>query len=68
MGEAGGACVLSAGGALGLHSRHDPVGSLPVADLNTRMEKVKIDNFRPNIVVTGCSAFEEVAAPGTCNV
>lgn len=33
-----------------------------LADLNTRMEKkVKIDNFRPNIVVTGCSAFEEVS-------
>ena len=33
-----------------------------LTDLNTRMEKkVKIDNFRPNIVVTGCSAFEEVS-------
>ena len=33
-----------------------------LADLNTRMEKkVKINNFRPNIVVTGCSAFEEVS-------
>nr|XP_033794902.1 mitochondrial amidoxime reducing component 2-like [Geotrypetes seraphini] len=29
-------------------------------DLNTKMEKkVKIQNFRPNIVVTGCGAFEE---------
>ncbi|CAM4539941.1 mitochondrial amidoxime reducing component 2 isoform X1 [Caretta caretta] len=29
-------------------------------DLNTRLEKkVKIQNFRPNIVVTGCSAYEE---------
>ena len=31
-----------------------------LAYLNTRMEKkVKINNFRPNIVVTGCNAFEE---------
>lgn len=31
-----------------------------LADLNTRLEKkVKMDQFRPNIVVTGCSAFEE---------
>ncbi|KAM5302291.1 mitochondrial amidoxime reducing component 2-like isoform 5-T6 [Glossophaga mutica] len=31
-----------------------------LADLNTRLEKkVKIDQFRPNIVVTGCDAFEE---------
>ncbi|XP_044618671.1 mitochondrial amidoxime reducing component 2 [Equus asinus] len=31
-----------------------------LADLNTRLEKkVKMDNFRPNIVVTGCDAFEE---------
>ncbi|XP_057583588.1 mitochondrial amidoxime reducing component 2 [Hippopotamus amphibius kiboko] len=31
-----------------------------LADLNTRLEKkVKMDNFRPNIVVAGCSAFEE---------
>ncbi|KAM9154618.1 mitochondrial amidoxime reducing component 2 [Pangshura tecta] len=29
-------------------------------DLNTRLEKkVKIQNFRPNIVVTGCNAYEE---------
>ncbi|XP_009471284.1 PREDICTED: mitochondrial amidoxime reducing component 2-like [Nipponia nippon] len=29
-------------------------------DLNSRMEKkVKIENFRPNILVTDCSAFEE---------
>uniref|UniRef100_A0A8B9S8X8 Mitochondrial amidoxime reducing component 2 n=1 Tax=Apteryx owenii TaxID=8824 RepID=A0A8B9S8X8_APTOW len=29
-------------------------------DLNTRLEKkVKIENFRPNILVTGCSAYEE---------
>uniref|UniRef100_A0A8C3BRX3 Mitochondrial amidoxime reducing component 2 n=1 Tax=Cairina moschata TaxID=8855 RepID=A0A8C3BRX3_CAIMO len=29
-------------------------------DLNTRLEKkVKIQNFRPNIFVTGCNAFEE---------
>ncbi|KAK4824475.1 hypothetical protein QYF61_015873 [Mycteria americana] len=29
-------------------------------DLNTRLEKkVKIQNFRPNILVTDCSAFEE---------
>ncbi|XP_030051861.1 mitochondrial amidoxime reducing component 2 [Microcaecilia unicolor] len=29
-------------------------------DLNSRMEKkVKVQNFRPNIVVTGCGAFEE---------
>ncbi|XP_004685299.1 PREDICTED: mitochondrial amidoxime reducing component 2 [Condylura cristata] len=31
-----------------------------LADLNTRLEKkVKMENFRPNIVVTGCDAFEE---------
>lgn len=31
-----------------------------LADLNTRLEKkVKMDHFRPSIVVTGCSAFEE---------
>ncbi|KAM7050371.1 mitochondrial amidoxime reducing component 2 [Molossus nigricans] len=31
-----------------------------LADLNTRLEKkVKMDQFRPNIVVTGCGAFEE---------
>ncbi|ELK32158.1 MOSC domain-containing protein 2, mitochondrial [Myotis davidii] len=31
-----------------------------LADLNTRLEKkVKMDHFRPNIVVTGCDAFEE---------
>ncbi|XP_059944635.1 mitochondrial amidoxime reducing component 2 [Mesoplodon densirostris] len=31
-----------------------------LADLNTRLEKkVKIDNFRPNIVVAGNNAFEE---------
>ncbi|XP_020020595.2 mitochondrial amidoxime reducing component 2 isoform X2 [Castor canadensis] len=31
-----------------------------LADLNTRMEKkAKVENFRPNIVVTGCHAFEE---------
>lgn len=31
-----------------------------LADLNTRLEKtVKMDQFRPSIVVTGCSAFEE---------
>nr|XP_025963973.1 mitochondrial amidoxime reducing component 2-like [Dromaius novaehollandiae] len=29
-------------------------------DLNTRLEKkVKMENFRPNILVTGCSAYEE---------
>uniref|UniRef100_A0A2K6G0M2 Mitochondrial amidoxime reducing component 2 n=1 Tax=Propithecus coquereli TaxID=379532 RepID=A0A2K6G0M2_PROCO len=33
-----------------------------LADLNTRMEKkVKMEYFRPNIVVTGCDAFEEVS-------
>lgn len=33
-----------------------------LADLNTRLEKkVKMDQFRPNIVVTGCDAFEEVS-------
>lgn len=32
-----------------------------LADLNTRLvKKVKMDQFRPNIVVTGCDAFEEV--------
>uniref|UniRef100_A0A8C8ZRC7 Mitochondrial amidoxime reducing component 2 n=1 Tax=Prolemur simus TaxID=1328070 RepID=A0A8C8ZRC7_PROSS len=31
-----------------------------LADLNTRMgKKVKMEHFRPNIVVTGCDAFEE---------
>uniref|UniRef100_A0A8C0SR72 Mitochondrial amidoxime reducing component 2 n=2 Tax=Canis lupus familiaris TaxID=9615 RepID=A0A8C0SR72_CANLF len=36
-----------------------------LADLNTRLEKkVKMDQFRPNIVVTGCDAFEEVSASG----
>lgn len=31
-------------------------------DLNTRLaKKVKMDQFRPNIVVTGCAAFEEVS-------
>ncbi|XP_021573919.1 mitochondrial amidoxime reducing component 2-like [Carlito syrichta] len=31
-----------------------------LTDLNTRMEKkVKMENFRPNIVVTGCNPFEE---------
>lgn len=31
-----------------------------LADLNTRLEKkVKMDQFRPNVVVTGCDAFEE---------
>lgn len=33
-----------------------------LADLNTRLEKkVKMDNFRPNIVVAGSNAFEEVS-------
>ena len=33
-----------------------------LTDLNTRLEKkVKMDQFRPNIVVTGCDAFEEVS-------
>lgn len=41
-----------------------------LADLNTRLEKkVKMDNFRPNIVVTGCDAFEEVGgSPCLCVV
>ncbi|XP_049625490.1 mitochondrial amidoxime reducing component 2 [Suncus etruscus] len=31
-----------------------------LADLNTRMEKkAKMEHFRPNIVVTGCGAFQE---------
>ncbi|XP_069856023.1 mitochondrial amidoxime reducing component 2-like [Dipodomys merriami] len=31
-----------------------------LADLNTRLKKkVTMENFRPNIVVTGCGAFEE---------
>ncbi|XP_007935135.1 mitochondrial amidoxime reducing component 2 [Orycteropus afer afer] len=31
-----------------------------LADLNTRLEKkAKVGHFRPNIMVTGCSAFEE---------
>lgn len=33
-----------------------------LADLNTRLaKKVKMEIFRPNIVVTGCEAFEEVS-------
>ena len=32
-----------------------------LVDLNTRLEKkLKMDQFRPSIVVTGCDAFEEV--------
>lgn len=32
-----------------------------MVDLNIRLEKkVKMDNFRLNIVVTGCDVFEEV--------
>ncbi|CAD7687538.1 unnamed protein product [Nyctereutes procyonoides] len=40
-----------------------PIMALPeasLADLNTRLEKkVKMDQFRSNIVVTGCDTFEE---------
>lgn len=33
-----------------------------LADLNTRLEKkIKMEQFRPNIVVKGCEAFEEVS-------
>ncbi|CAK6442209.1 unnamed protein product [Pipistrellus nathusii] len=36
------------------------ISEASLADLNTRLEKkVKMDQFRPNIVVTGCEAFEE---------
>ncbi|KYO43561.1 mitochondrial amidoxime reducing component 2 [Alligator mississippiensis] len=36
------------------------ISEASLEDLNTRLEKkVKIQNFRPNILVTGCSAFEE---------
>ncbi|XP_006894606.1 PREDICTED: MOSC domain-containing protein 2, mitochondrial [Elephantulus edwardii] len=36
------------------------ISEASLADLNTRMEKkAKMEHFRPNIVVTGCSAFEE---------
>uniref|UniRef100_A0A8D1NER5 Mitochondrial amidoxime reducing component 2 n=2 Tax=Sus scrofa TaxID=9823 RepID=A0A8D1NER5_PIG len=36
------------------------ISEASLTDLNTRMEKkVKMENFRPNIEVTGCSAFEE---------
>ncbi|XP_036309364.1 mitochondrial amidoxime reducing component 2 isoform X5 [Pipistrellus kuhlii] len=36
------------------------ISEASLADLNTRLEKkVKMDQFRPNIVVTGCGAFEE---------
>ncbi|XP_009871235.1 PREDICTED: mitochondrial amidoxime reducing component 2-like, partial [Apaloderma vittatum] len=36
------------------------ISEASLEDLNTRMEKkVKIQNFRPNIFVTDCSAFEE---------
>ena len=38
------------------------ISEASLTDLNTRMEKkVKMENFRPNIEVTGCSAFEEVS-------
>ncbi|XP_019405050.1 PREDICTED: mitochondrial amidoxime reducing component 2-like isoform X2 [Crocodylus porosus] len=36
------------------------ISEASLEDLNTRLEKkVTIQNFRPNILVTGCSAFEE---------
>lgn len=36
------------------------VSEASLEDLNTKMEKkVQIKNFRPNIVITGCGAFEE---------
>uniref|UniRef100_G1PWM7 Mitochondrial amidoxime reducing component 2 n=1 Tax=Myotis lucifugus TaxID=59463 RepID=G1PWM7_MYOLU len=36
------------------------ISEASLADLNTRLEKkVKMEQFRPNIVVTGCDAFEE---------
>ncbi|XP_054432592.1 mitochondrial amidoxime reducing component 2-like [Pteronotus mesoamericanus] len=36
------------------------ISEASLADLNTRLEKkLKMDQFRPNIVVTGCDAFEE---------
>ncbi|XP_060034447.1 mitochondrial amidoxime reducing component 2 [Erinaceus europaeus] len=36
------------------------ISDASLADLNTRLEKkVKMEYFRPNIVVTGCKAFEE---------
>lgn len=40
-----------------------------LVDLNARLEKkVKMDQFRPNIVVTGCDAFEEVrGSPLLCS-
>ncbi|XP_043861281.1 mitochondrial amidoxime reducing component 2 [Dromiciops gliroides] len=36
------------------------ISEASLSDLNTRLEKkIKMEQFRPNIVVTGCSAFEE---------
>lgn len=37
------------------------ISEASLADLNRRLEKdVHMDNFRPNLVVTGCDAFDEV--------
>ncbi|XP_020837887.1 mitochondrial amidoxime reducing component 2 [Phascolarctos cinereus] len=36
------------------------ISEASLSDLNTRLEKkLKMEQFRPNIMVTGCSAFEE---------
>ncbi|XP_074118802.1 mitochondrial amidoxime reducing component 2-like isoform X1 [Sminthopsis crassicaudata] len=36
------------------------ISEASLSDLNTRLEKkIKMEQFRPNIVVTGCNAFEE---------
>ena len=35
-------------------------------DLNSRIDsQIDIRNFRPNIVVTGCQAFDEVRIPAS---
>lgn len=37
------------------------ISEASLVDLNTRLKKkVKMEYFRPNIVVSGCEAFEEV--------
>lgn len=37
------------------------ISEASLVDLNTRLQKkVKMEYFRPNIVVSGCEAFEEV--------
>ncbi|XP_044530896.1 mitochondrial amidoxime reducing component 2-like [Gracilinanus agilis] len=43
------------------------ISEASLSDLNTRLEKkIKMEQFRPNIVVTGCSAFEELVTGHIC--